>query len=70
MKVISDEDRPRVVPDLNLLEVACSDCAKQLRKSNSAVYRILHRFDLTGELVESVTVYEDGSEEIHSQWTD
>lgn len=44
---------PQVVSG-NLIEFSCSDCTKQARVKNPAVFRVLHRYDLTGELVESV----------------
>lgn len=38
----------------NLLELACRDCARTLRKTDSHVKRVVHRFNIMGELVESV----------------
>jgi hypothetical protein len=60
----NEEDKPRTVPDLNLLELACSDCARTARKSNGQIFRILHRYWMTGEMAETVVVYEDGSEKV------
>lgn len=38
----------------NLMEIACRDCARKAREFDPAVRRVLHRFDFTGELIESV----------------
>lgn len=38
----------------NLLELACRDCARNARQIDPGVRRVLHRFSLSGELVESV----------------
>ena len=40
----------------NLVELACSDCARTLRKQGRDVLRVLHRYDLAGALVESEVV--------------
>lgn len=48
-------ERPTIT-DGNLIEFSCSDCTKIQRRSNPEVFRILHRFNLIGELVESVEV--------------
>jgi len=64
MKLIAPEPLPRVVEDLNLMELACGDCARQMRKDEYDIYRVLHRYAMNGELVESVLVWSDGEEEI------
>lgn len=46
-------DRPHVT-DGNLIEFYCNDCTRSRRRKDPAVSRVLHRFDLTGTLVESV----------------
>lgn len=38
----------------NLLELACRDCARNARQVDPSVRRVLHRFALSGELIESV----------------
>lgn len=63
-KMVSSGEPPPVNADLNLIEMACGDCARVERKEDPEVFRILHRFDLAGTLVESVIVYTDGEEEI------
>jgi hypothetical protein len=41
------------VTEDNLVELACSDCARTLRKQGKDVLRVLHRFDFLGRLIES-----------------
>jgi hypothetical protein len=41
----------------NLMEFACDDCKKQLRRSGDNVFRVLHRYNFLGELVETECVY-------------
>lgn len=43
-----------VQPD-NLIELPCDDCRYQLRKRGIRVNRVLHRFDLAGNLVTTLT---------------
>lgn len=40
----------------NLMELSCRDCSKIARKSDSEVIRVVHRFNILGELVESVKI--------------
>lgn len=56
-KVVQLGDRPRMAEG-NLMELSCRDCARTARKTNPSVKRILHRFNVLGDLVESV-VQED-----------
>ena len=37
----------------NLLEVACDDCKKRMRREGKQVKIVLHRYDVTGELIET-----------------
>lgn len=41
----------------NLIELHCPDCTRFARKDDPAVVRVLHRFDLAGDLVESEVTY-------------
>lgn len=41
------------VPDGNLMELSCRDCTRVLRRGDSSVLRVVHRYNLLGELVES-----------------
>lgn len=52
-KVLTSGDSPHVTAD-NLIEFACPDCARALRRREPDVFRVLHRFNLAGDLVESV----------------
>lgn len=46
---------PHITED-NLMEFACSDCTRRMTKQGyQGVTRVLHRYNLLGELVESVT---------------
>lgn len=45
-----------VIVEGNLIELACDDCKKTLRQQGQPVLRVLHRFNLAGELVESEAV--------------
>lgn len=51
-KVLRRGEKPTVTD--NLIEFACADCKLALQRKGERVKRILHRFDLAGELVESV----------------
>jgi len=48
-------ERAHVTED-NLVELACSDCVRTLRREGRDVRRVLHRFNFLGELVESEAV--------------
>lgn len=48
--------QPGFDPDANVVEFACSDCARGLRKAGRDVERVLHRYNFIGDLVESVIV--------------
>lgn len=43
-------------PGTNLVEVACDDCKKSARRLGHDVGPVLHRFNLLGECVETVSV--------------
>jgi hypothetical protein len=43
-----------IYPD-NLIELSCEDCKRQLRQRGLRVKRVLHRFDLSGALIETLT---------------
>jgi hypothetical protein len=53
-KVIQD-GTVDVGPGTNLLEFACHDCVRQLKRSGHEVSRVLHRYNFVGQLVETVT---------------
>jgi len=43
-----------VHPD-NLIELQCEDCVYRLRRKGHQVKRVLHRYDLAGNLIETLT---------------
>lgn len=43
----------------NLIEMGCQDCRRRMRSENRDVKLVLHRFDITGELIETVVVDRD-----------
>lgn len=51
-KALRDGDKPVMVD--NLMELACRDCARNARQFDESVVRVLHRFNVLGELIESV----------------
>lgn len=53
LKLLYQDGHPEIVNG-NLVELACSDCKRTLRKQGRPVARVLHRFNLAGELVESI----------------
>lgn len=56
MKLVTDGERPVVVQPGNLMEFFCKVCTRNAREMDHSVRRVLHRFDLAGSLVESLTV--------------
>lgn len=53
-KLLVRGEKP-VVVEGNLIEFACDDCKKTLRQQQAGpVTRVLHRYNLAGELVETV----------------
>jgi hypothetical protein len=52
--LVSGESPSYVHPD-NLIELACDECRSNLRRRGVNVSRVLHRFDLSGALVETLT---------------
>lgn len=43
------------------IEFACTDCARSLRRSGQDVARVLHRFNVLGECVQTIRVARDES---------
>jgi hypothetical protein len=54
-KMYQEGHRPHVVPG-NLIEVACDDCKRTMRRRDPSVVRVVHRFNLAGELIESKVI--------------
>jgi hypothetical protein len=55
MKLLVAGEVPSFVQPDNLIELPCDDCRGRLRKHGVIVRRVLHRFDLTGQLVATLT---------------
>ena len=55
---LSGEQPSYIQPD-NLIEMACWDCRKLLGLSGRKVRRVLHRYDLAGNLVTTLVEDED-----------
>lgn len=47
--------QPIVTSD-NLVELACQDCRRRLRSEGRDVALVLHRFNIIGDLIETVAV--------------
>ena len=52
-------DVAHVNKELNLMEISCRDCCKAARQRNPKTKRVLHRFNVLGQLVESVVQEDD-----------
>jgi hypothetical protein len=46
---------PTFVHPQNLIELSCSDCKRRLARQGVHVHRVLHRYDLSGSLIETLT---------------
>jgi hypothetical protein len=55
MKLQISGEKPKYV-DGNLLEIACSDCKRELRKQGVEIVRVLHYFNFVGELITTEVV--------------
>lgn len=55
MKLLVSGESPSYVHPDNLIELACDDCRARLRRRGVGVRRVLHRYDLTGSLVSTLT---------------
>lgn len=53
-KVVQQGDYAGRSADGLTFEIACRDCAKVARKDNPNIRRVVHRFNVFGELVESI----------------
>ena len=52
MKLKVSGESPTVTDD-NLMEFACGDCKRTLRRQGFEVDRVLHQYDFSGEFVET-----------------
>lgn len=55
MRLLVSGEQPSYVHPDNLIELTCDECRRRLRRQGVSVSRVLHRFNLAGELVESLT---------------
>jgi hypothetical protein len=55
LKLRLSGELPSFVQPDNLIELACEDCRYRLRKAGYRVRRVLHRYNLAGDLVETLT---------------
>lgn len=54
-KLIVAGEQPSYVQPDNLIEMACSNCRRQREREGKRVRRVLHRYNLAGELVDTLT---------------
>lgn len=57
MKLIDKGERPKMVEG-NLMEFACYDCRRDLRRAGGMVAAVFHRYNFLGELIETEVVPE------------
>jgi hypothetical protein len=55
-KVLVSGEQPTFVRPENLIELACDGCKADYRHRGHSVQRVLHRFNILGELVETLIV--------------
>lgn len=51
-KLLQSGEKPKIVEG-NLIEMHCNDCVRLIRKTGRPMFRVLHRYDLSGELIET-----------------
>jgi hypothetical protein len=56
MRMKQAGERPAYIHPENWVEFSCYDCRRELRQRGKDVKRVLHRYDLSGELIETLTV--------------
>jgi hypothetical protein len=56
LKIRRSGGRPAYVHPDNLIELYCEDCTRNLRKRRAAALRVLHRYDFSGALIETLVV--------------
>ena len=69
LKMLSEGGQPTTNPELNCMELSCQDCCRTLRREEQPVFRVLHRYAVNGELIETVVMWNDGTETINSEWS-
>lgn len=63
-------DKSPLIVD-NLVEFACSDCKRAVRSQDHQVFRVLHRFNIVGELVETIILRAGYDDQVFvgSEWS-
>jgi hypothetical protein len=54
-KLMAEGGKPKIV-DGNLIEFSCPDCKRDLRRDGQVVDRVLHRYNLAGEHIETEVI--------------
>jgi hypothetical protein len=64
-------ERPPTIVEHNLVEFACSDCKRAVRSQDHQVFRVLHRFNIVGELIETVILRAGYDDQVFmgSEWS-
>lgn len=47
--------KPVTIDDANMIEVACRDCRRDMIRAGKPVKLVVHRYNVMGELVETVS---------------
>lgn len=55
-RMIQRGERPQYIHPDNLIEFSCYDCRRSMERDGRRVRRVLHRYDLAGTLIETLTV--------------
>ena len=55
-KTVVAGEHPKIVEG-NLVELSCDDCKRTLRQQGGPGLRVLHRYNLLGDLVESEEIF-------------
>lgn len=56
LRIRQNGEQPTMVQPNNLMELSCDDCTRKMRRRGRAVKRVLHRYDFSGTLIESLIV--------------
>jgi hypothetical protein len=56
MRMRQQGEHPVYIQPENWIEVSCYDCRREMRQHGRDVQRVLHRFDFSGELMETLVV--------------
>lgn len=56
MKLYLSGEKPHINPD-NIMEFACGDCKRTLKREGFQVDRVIHQYDLSGQFIETFLEY-------------